>query len=380
MLLVEPHPVGHRFQAVANVARVAARTDDVRVLTSVGATAEPAFGEYVGPLLAPGALPHGRRIDVAEVFSGRIPSTRELVAEIAAECRRGDVSTVVLMDADTSLKRWWLDAPRALRRLPRRPRVVFMLTRYPAQLRPTDLTGWRLRLPKATLALAAMASGSLHRVAGFAGRDDMSRGWIVKRTRDPDVCGAHARDRAALREKHGLPADRRIAGIFGVINPRKNAPLIWAALRRARLDCDLLLAGPLADEVAAWARTVPATERGRVIVREGFLANDELDQLVASVDVVPIALTNNGPSGIMGKALAAGVPVVTAGSTVRARELVATDAGELADLDADSIGAAIARVLAYPPDRERRNTVPPATVEEFAENLLGAPPSPRSSA
>lgn len=377
-LLVEPHPVGHRFQAVANVARVAARTDDVVILTSQGATDEPAFGEYVGPLQGPGRLPGGRTLEVEQPFSDRTPPAKELVAAIVAACRRTDVSTVVLMDADTTLKRWWLDAPRALRSLPRRPRVVFMLTRYPAKLSPTDLTGWRLRVPKAALALAAKASGSLDRVAGFAGRDDLSRGWLVKRTRDPDICTAHSDDRAALREKHGLPTDRRIAGIFGVINPRKNAPLIWEALQRTRLDCDLLLAGPLADEVAAWAGTVPPTEHGRVLVRDGFLANDELDQLVAAVDVVPIALTNNGPSGIMGKALAAGVPVVTAGSTVRARELAATDAGEAADLDPDSIGAAIRRVFAYPPDRERRNTVPPATVEEFAENLLGVPPTPRS--
>ncbi len=379
-LLVEPHPVGHRFQAVANVARVAARTDDIRILTSQGATDEPAFGEYVGPLTAPGGLPEGRALEVEQPFGERIPPTKEVVAAIVAACRRTDVATVVLMDADTTLKRWWRDAPRPLRSLPRRPRVVFMLTRYPATLRPTDVAGWRLRVPKATLALAAKATGSLDRVAGFAGRDDLRSGWLVKRTRDPDICTAHSADRAALREKHGLPADRRIAGIFGVVNPRKNAPLIWDALQRARLDCDLLLAGPLADEVAAWAAAVEPTDRGRVLVRDGFLANDELDQLVAAVDVVPIALTNNGPSGIMGKALAADVPVVTAGSTVRARELAATDAGEAAELDADSIGAAIARVFSYPPDRVRRNTVPPATVEEFAENLLGVPTTPRSSA
>ena len=140
-----------------------------------------------------------------------------------------------------------------------------------------------------------------------------------------------------------------------------------------------LLAGGLDPDVAEWAAAVPEEPRGRVIVREGFLPNDELDRLVAAVDVVPIALTNNGPSGIMGKALAAEVPVVTAGSVVRARELVATDGGELAELDADSIGSAVARVLARPPDRLRRSTVPPATAEEFAERLLGVAPHPARS-
>lgn len=373
-VLVEPHPVGHRFQAVANVARVAARTDDVLLLTSTGATGEASYEEYVGPLLAPGALGE-RSFRTVALLSDRVPPTREIARAVADLCRRTEVSTVVLMDADQALKRWWLEAPRAFRGLPRRPRVVFMLTRYPAKLGLTDATGWKLRVPKATLAVAAMATRSLHRTAGFAGRDDLSRGWIVKRTRDPDLCTAHSRDRAALRAELGLPADRRIAGIFGVVNPRKNAPLVWEALGRAGLDADLLLAGPLAPEVAEWAASVAPTARGQVIVRDGFLSNDELDKLVAAVDVVPIALTNNGPSGIMGKALAAGVPVVTAGSRVRARELVATDAGELAELDPDSIGAAVARVFAYEPDRPRRSTVPPATAEEFAENLLGVGPT-----
>jgi glycosyltransferase involved in cell wall biosynthesis len=361
-VLVEPNPNGHRFQAVAAVAEVAARTSQVLVLTSHGATDLPAFREYVGHL----------DLRVEEPFDRILPPTRTIAHEVAAACRAEDVDTVVLMDADQSLKRWWYVAPLEFG-IRRRPRVVFMLTRYPAKLKVTDWFGWRLRLPKALLALIAMASGSLHHVAGFAGRDDMTRGWLVKRARDPEVCSAHSRDRAALRTKLDLPADRRLVGIFGGINERKNIPLIWDAMQRSSIDADLLLAGPLASDVATWVDSVAPTPRGRILVRDGFLSNEVLDQLVASVDVVPLAMTLNGPSGIMGKALAAGVPVVTAGSEVRAREVVATDSGEFADLDAESIGAAIQRVLARDPDAPRRSAVPPATPEEFAEIILGVP-------
>ena len=76
----------------------------------------------------------------------------------------------LIMDGDQPLKRWWLVAPRALRGLSRSPRVTFMLTRYPARLAWHDWFGWRLRIPKATLALAAMARGCLHRVVGRATR------------------------------------------------------------------------------------------------------------------------------------------------------------------------------------------------------------------
>ncbi len=218
-VIVEPDPGGHRFQAVATLTEVAERDGDVLLLTSQGAPEDPAFAVYLEDV----------QVKVETPFSAIYPPTREMAEAVADACRRMDVSTVVVMDADQSLKRWWYVAPAAFRGV-RRPRVVFMLTRYPAKLALTDWRGWKLRAPKAALAVAAMATGSLHRTAGFAGRDDMSRGWIVKRTRDPDVCSAHSKDRAAIRAELGLPADRRLVGIFGVIGERKNAPLIWEAL------------------------------------------------------------------------------------------------------------------------------------------------------
>ena len=359
-ILVEPMPGGHRSQAVANVARVAERTSDVLVLTSLGGTQDPAYQEYLADL--------GYR--VLEVFDSVVPSTRAIAREVAAVCRTEPVDRVVVMDADQSLKRWWLEAPRAFG-LRGRPKVIFMLTRYPAKLRLTDWVGWRLRVPKALLAILAMATGSLHRVAGFAGRDDLTRGWIVKRTRDPEICSAHSRDRVALREELDLPQDRRIVGIFGGVSERKFPDLVWESLQVREVDADLLLAGGLSDGVAAWVKSVEPSPHGQIILREGFLPNAMLDKLVAASDVAALVMSNNGPSGIMGKALAAGVPVVTSGSEVRERELRATDGGEAADFDADSIGAAFARVLARDPRAPRHNTVPPATAEEFAETILG---------
>ena len=102
-----------------------------------------------------------------------------------------------------------------------------------------------------------------------------------------------------------------------MITVGKNPALVWEALQVGGIDADLLLAGSLTPEIADWARSVAPTVHGEVIVREGFLPDDELDKLVATANVVPLAMTHNGPSGIMGKALAAGVPVVTAGSKVR---------------------------------------------------------------
>lgn len=363
-VIVEPDPSGHRYQAVANVAAVANETGDVVLLTSKGAAGSEQFDVY---------LAGTRFLAVEEVFDEVYPPTRQMAAAVAAKARELDVATAVVMDADQSLKKWFYVARSEFKGLGRsKPRVVFMLTRYPAKLKLTDRVGWKLRIPKATLAVAAMATGTLHHVAGFAGREDMAKGWIVRRTRDPEICTAHARDRVAIRSELGLPQDRRIVGVFGLLTERKNAPLVLDALKTAGLDdVDLLLAGSVQPEVHAWLDALPEAERSRVIVQDGFLTNELMDKLVAAVDACPIALTNNGPSGIMGKASAAGVPVVTAGSEVRARELVATDGGEVAEMTPESIGAAIRRVFERDPDAPRRNTVPPATADEFSRNLLG---------
>ncbi|MGJ9412780.1 hypothetical protein ACHAAC_08715 [Aeromicrobium sp. CF4.19] len=358
-LLVEPSPSGHRFQTVAMVAEVLARTDDVVVLTSAGAVEDPAHETF---------LAHLEGVRVEGALDEEYPPTRTIVREVARRSAVGEADTVVVLDADQALKRWWWEAPRAFG-LRRRPRIVFMLTRYPARLDLTDVVGWRLRIPKATLAVLAMLSGSLRRVAGFAGRDDLSRGWIVKRTRDPARCGAHSRDRATLRERHGLPVDRRLVGIFGGVSERKHPDLVWDALVTSGLEADLVLGGGLSESVTAWIDSIRQSDRNRIVLRPGFLPDQDLDELVAAADAVALVMTNNGPSGIMGKALAAGVPVVTAGSTVRASEVAATGGGESAAMTAESIGTALDRVLergGLAPSR-----VPEATVEAYVAAMIG---------
>lgn len=361
-VIVEPDPGGHRFQAVANVAAVAARDGDVVLLTSRIGAEDEAFEVFLSDT----------ELDVEARLDAIYPDTADLADAVADLCRDREVATVIVMDADQSLKRWWRVARPAFRGLEHKPRVIFMLTRYPAKLTLRDSFGWKLRIAKGGLAALSRANGTVQRFAGFAGRDDMSRGWLVKRARDPEICLAHSRDRVALRTELDLPQDRSLVGVFGVLEERKNAPLILDALDAAGLDhVDLLLAGGVRPEVWEWVNGLPPHRRKRVIVRDGFLSNEEMDKLLAAVDACPIALTNNGPSGIMGKALAAGVPVVTAGSEVRAREIRATDGGIACGWSEESIGTAIREVLARDPAAPRRNMVPPATAEAFAKTLLG---------
>lgn len=367
-LIVDPDYAGHHMQSVAWVTAAASRRGPVVLLTGRGAAGDPAFVEYLGAEVDQGL------VEVHEVFDSNSPTTAELVEQVVAQCRASQdapVGLVLHMDGDQALKRWWYLAPRALRSLAVRPRVTFMLTRYPARVPLRDLTGWKLKVPKAGLSVVSRLTGSLHRVVGYAGRDDTAVGWCVKRVRDPEFCTAHSRDRDRWRQEYGLPTDRRIAGIFGVIYERKNAPMLLEALELAGDDADLLLAGALSDGVRAWVEALPPERRRRLIVRDEYLTNEVLDRLVAAVDVVPLALTNNGPSGIMGKAEAAGVAVVTAGSKVRAREVRFTGGGLACDFTVPALAEAMRAVLAGEVEIRTGRAEQWAAVDDYCATLLG---------
>lgn len=363
-VLVEPNPLGHRFQAVAEVAAVARRSGNVVLLTSVGAKDTEWFASFI----------KDEPIEVIERYDSIYPPTREMARGIADVCRDVDTATVVVMDADESLKRWWYAAALEFRKLPKRPRVVFMLTRYIQRLELTDFAGWKLKISKALLAMMAMTTRTLHRAAGFAGRDDFAKGWIVKRLRDPAVNTAHARDRTELRRTFDLPTDRKIVGIIGAIDARKSVPLLYDATVASGDDADLLVAGAVTDDVAEWINARTPEQLQRLILRTRHLDNDELDQLVAACDVVSVVQLNKGPSGIMGKALTAGVPVVSAGSKVRAQELRVTNGGLASEMTAPAVAAALRDLLTWPLGRVSTDGLPPATAETFAETLLGVRP------
>ena len=361
VVLVEPNHLGHRYQYVKHLVRM---VGEPVLLTSAGGTATAEFAAYLGD----------EDVETHEPYTSGFPAARELVAAVAEFARNRKVDTVVVMDADQAVKRWWLDAPRAFRGLAARPRVVFLFTRYPARLGFRDRLGWAHRVSKAGLALLAMATGSLRRVTTLAGRDDDAPGWLVKRAKDPAICSAHARDRHRLRAELGLDPDLVLVGILGAISDRKNVPMVAEAVARVGGDTRLLLAGGLTDHVRDWLAGQPQDMLDVLIVRDEFLSNATLDAYVAACDVVSIAQDNNGPSGIMGKTLAAGVPVLTAGSRVRERELQAAGpgAGRSTELSVEGTVDGL-RALA----RDRQSFRPAdhtvlATPEAFARAVLGS--------
>ena len=131
-------------------------------------------------------------------------------------------------------------------------------------------------------------------------------------------------------------------------------------------------------EVQAWVDGLGAEAAARLLVHDGYLDNPTLDRYIAAMDAIPLLLTNNGPSGIMGKAESAGVPVVTAGSVVRAREARALGAGVACDLEVGAVGRALRTVLdpGYAVTVREADLVPPA---RYARAMLGLPDRPDPS-
>jgi hypothetical protein len=103
-VVVEPNPGGHRFQAVADVARLAGRQGPVALLTCTGACERDEFAVYLTDV----------SLDVHESFDSFAPSGREMAATVATFCAAHHTQTVVIMDGDIALKTWWFEAARAL--------------------------------------------------------------------------------------------------------------------------------------------------------------------------------------------------------------------------------------------------------------------------
>lgn len=361
-LVVEPNPGGHRFQAVADVARLAGQNGAVALLTSTGARDRQEFAVHLADV----------PVEVYENFERFEPDGSEMAAAVAAFCTAHRTDTVVIMDGDVALKTWWFSAARAFRTVRPRPRVLYFLTRYPARLELSDVAHWRIRIAKGVLILLAMATKTIQRAAGFAGREEKHRGWLVKRARDPAHCHAHSDDRSAIRAELGLPADRPLVGIFGGINARKDPPMVLDAVLHAGLPADLLLAGPVDEQMRAWLDDLDEGLRARVIVADGLLPDELLDKYLAASDVVALLMSLEGPSGIQGKAAAAGVPIVTAGSRTRERELNASGSGIATERELAAIGDALRRVLANEDGcADARPGLPLPTHESFAATILG---------
>lgn len=171
----------------------------------------------------------------------------------------------------------------------------------------------------------------------------------------PDLASfaADAQSIHLLREQWTLD-ERFWFGVIGAIDERKNLALVLDALRNepSLRTCGLLVAGKCGDGIldgAARARAAFESRGGRVVVIDRTLQSWELDAAVAAVDCVVLAHSNEGPSGILAKAVLTGTRIATAGAgSLRAEAARLAERATWSDLDVPSLGGALARAARLP--------------------------------
>lgn len=345
-MIVEGNPDGHRLYYVSILLETAIESGScVTVTTSEQALASAEWSAHLG------AVNEGVRVALLEDFG--LESVRALADE-----RR--VDHVVIPDGDSFVyqlakgKRW-----------SSRSTVTALAMREKGQ--PSAIPGMRQ--------LMTLAKHAIFLSANFRPKVEVrilkSGPWrglsMLPVSRDPVML------KNAASERLQLPSGEKfLFGIVGNVGHRKNLPLVAAAISSMnRPDVGLVVAGQVDAGVLELA--APYMDRigangGVVKVIDRLLSDAEMDQLITDLDCVVLAHSNDGPSGILGKAAAAGTRIVAAGATSLRADCRSIGPGaEWVHLREQDLSEALARATRKPRSPQRLL----ATPAQFAEGLLG---------
>lgn len=171
-----------------------------------------------------------------------------------------------------------------------------------------------------------------------------------------------------------LPGGVSWVSIIGRISTRKNVPLVADSVRLAQADehdLGLVVAGQCEDQVVVQLAAV-AEEFARVriplCVINRPLDESELNAIIVHSRAVVVAHGNEGPSGIVAKAVALGTPVVAAGAqALRADAERRPDSVLWSQLASEAIGANLIKAAALKPAQGENRT----TARDFVRSLIG---------
>lgn len=174
------------------------------------------------------------------------------------------------------------------------------------------------------------------------------------RVSDPITVASTDATSTALRTDWGLDADRYWFAVVGAITARKNIPMIADALARVTHPerAGLLVAGLVEPDVRRDLETIAQGERSpgvHMVVVDRLLTDEELDSAISATDCVVVAHSNEGPSGILGKAACLGARVVAAGARNLERDVrVLGSAGCWVPLEVSELSRAFAHAMDSP--------------------------------
>lgn len=356
--VLETDPIGHRLHYLAHLV-TAAGAQRCTVLTSEQTVRSEEYALFVAPHAG------------AAVVLPQTGSPRALLSAAIDAALRSGARTLVLPEADPFLVPLLLLLLRRPR-LPLELRLLLMRTttvggpeplRVATLVKPVLVALLRL-FRQSRMFFLTDAFGVVARRRGYRGlvpvQDPVLRPEPVEHPRPPWF----------------PPAASPLVGVFGVVSPRKNLPVLVAACRDAP-DVRMVVAGRLFPEVRAFVDTDPDVARliaqGRMVVVDRLLEPDELADALACVDLVAVLHDNDSPSGILAEAALRGTPSLVPDGGWLAEVVRATGAGEAVPLTAAGVAAGIATVAQH---RERyTEAVGRAATRlgtsDFTDRLLG---------
>jgi glycosyltransferase involved in cell wall biosynthesis len=336
---------------------------------------------YYVRLLAEAILAEGRRaVLVTTPDQRRSPQAEEFLSGLGSgftvmDVPRADVRSATRLARSTGARRIVIpDGDLHLvhlltRRGLRLPHVTALVMREPVVRRgqaPGALARQWLKLATMTLAgLRGSTRITVLKSSVWAGR---SRFPVAQ---DPVTLAAGPQDVADVRARWDLEGDRRWFAVVGAISARKNLPLVAEAFARvAGEGTGLFVGGRIVDDQLAEAEPHLAEARRKgahVVVVDRMLEDVELDAAIAAVDCVVLAHSNEGPSGILGKAVMSGTRLIVAGASSLRRDAQAIPThAAWTPLEAD----AMARAMAHAVAADRPGPVPDMGTSRFTSALL----------
>jgi glycosyltransferase involved in cell wall biosynthesis len=157
---------------------------------------------------------------------------------------------------------------------------------------------------------------------------------------------------ARFRERHGLPAGKRIVLFLSRIHPKKGLPLLIEALAGMRESLDgwvVVIAGM--DEGGHRREVEAAAAESGVadlVLFVGEVHGEEKREAYAAADLFVLPTHSDNFAIVVTEALASGVPVLTTHGAPW-REIATARAGWWIPVDVASLRAALADAIALPP-------------------------------
>jgi hypothetical protein len=159
--------------------------------------------------------------------------------------------------------------------------------------------------------------GMFHRVTVLTLSSAMGGNSKPGTAPDPVSFSATQDSAEQFRVLHQMGRERYWYAVVGALDARKNIDLVATALHELGAEAGLLLAGVMSPEAESRSRTALAelSGAGVALVRiNRLLTDEEIDSAVLAADCVFLAHSNEGSSGILGKAAVAGTRVIAAGA------------------------------------------------------------------